>query len=159
MLNPQQIDSIVRRTLRKIGVVDNGIVTLIKGTFAYESGLTDLFNSNNQYNRLYGLMMMSSSKVDEHLDSYMKYRFNEKKVFQEASGVDFDNPVSLKEQLEVNLAAMVIMTYSYYSRFYRKPPSNDIYDVASYYERYWYDGQYDADLVDDFVIYYNDTFG
>ena len=160
MINPTHIDTIVRRTLNDIGETNPVYVRLIKGTFLYESNLQDLFDHSNQYMKFHGLSLMSDKRIKEVVTQYLRYRNHSKKSLQAVTGVSIDtDPLQkISDAMEVDISLMVAMTYYYY-QYKRVPvPKDDLVEIAQCYRDNYYIGEYQPELVNDFVDYYKEVY-
>lgn len=159
MINAQNMSYVVRKTLNDMEVREPSIEKLIKGTFAIESNLEDLFDDTNRYHNVYGLMMMQKAEVMETYDEILKYnKVLKKKIFQ-ATAVDIDSIDYDKfaDLLKSNIALMVAICYAYYNANYDSVPEDNLTDIAKYYTRYYVkETDYDAEV--SFKSIYNITF-
>ena len=139
MLNAKQISYTTRNTLKRMGIYEPSLEKLIKGTFLMQSNLENLYNDDDEYNRLRGLMLMPNDDAVETINEYIRYRPEDRKKVSDASGVDLKN-ISLEDALtllETNIAFMVAVTAMFYSSHFIKVPDDNLESIASAYKAYF----------------------
>ena len=155
MINPDNITKLVRRTLNFVGIHENAMETLIKGTFLMESDLENLFDEKD--NR-HGLMMMHERDIHWLFDDYIKYKLHLKTCIESLTGFsvkDTDTEAFI-EELDYNVALMVIVTYAWYDSQNIDCIVDDLEKVALFYRNHYAD-QRQAD-VDTFIQRYKEVF-
>lgn len=159
MINPRQLDNIIRMTLRRMGVKDASLVRLIKGTFLYESGIELLYDYSNEHNKKRGFMMMDDKTITDLFHNYLKFRKPLVEAIESATGaiVNGSSVSDMRQDLEYNIALMVAFTYTFYASKFREPPKDDLDEIAHYY-RLYYSGSSDPGVEEDFVTYYHEVF-
>src|SRR4030066_907178 len=117
MINPKQLSELIRQTLDDIGVKEISIERLIKGTFAMESNLSELFDHSNQYLYRRGLMLMDDNTATEVLEEYLKFRPVQRNAVSVACLIDLEKKTigERLQALEYNVKFMTAITYLFYS--------------------------------------------
>lgn len=130
------VADIVERTLTMMGQKDYAWVKLVKGTFAAETYLEELFDDDEDS---VGFMMMHR----EWLRDVMRSDISPQKSVQEqirlATGVDIMK-LDLNQAftaLKYNIALQVAVTYCAYKANYLLTPNDNFEDLAGYYAKYW----------------------
>lgn len=160
MLNPMDIDYIIKTTLYRLGENDPAMIRLIKGTFLYESGLEELGDRSNTHNPLRGFGMMSDERIEHLVTKYLMFRPLWKNKIKSAFWLPIESyPLErLKEDTDTNVAVSVMLLCYWYKIKVQTMPSDDIMEIAKCYRDHYYFGDHYPDLVEDFVEYYNAVF-
>jgi len=158
MINPLQISKIVSRTLDNMNQKETTLKNLIKGTFAIESGLKNLYDTSNDYNKRRGLMLMSDTRIEETVNEFIKFKPTLREQIYTATGFDLreEDIENVKEMLEVNIELMVAVLYSFYSSKYDVVPEDNLEAISAYYKKY-YDTE-DRNKREEFINIYRQTF-
>lgn len=136
MINPQNISHITKSTLKKYGVHSPSMERLIKGTFAAQTGLAELFNHKNE---TLGLMAMPENVFEDLVLNYLTHNQSICDRIYNTCGVDVlpTEIASLKEDLESNISFQVLVTYFHYTRMGGSHPQDDLEDITTYYVKLW----------------------
>lgn len=134
MINPNNMSDIVKRTLSSIGVTEPAIIKLIKATFAVESYNTDLFDGSK-----HGFMMMDEERIDYTAKEYIRFKPNLKEQVHAVTGIDvsIESFNIIKDELDHNIAFMVVMLYAFYDSFGEDIKDDNLVALARIYKNHY----------------------
>lgn len=153
----QNVGVIVEKTLTQMNVREGAWIKLVKGTFAAESGLKELFDEAND---CYGFSMMHRDWLADILKSVIGPSKKLQGDILRATGVDTSkqNLIEILEAMRYNIAFQVAMTYCGYSSSYLLNPDDNIESLAKEYIKYWVQDDKDKEAAAHFKASYNEIF-
>lgn len=134
----KDVSSIVELTLSRMDVREFAWVKLVKGTFAAETHLEELFDEDTD---CYGFMMMHRDFFVDVLRSTIAPNKKLQEKIKLATSVDVatGDLNSLLWALKTNLAFQVAITYCAYTANYLLSPNDNLEDLSGYYTKFWLD--------------------
>jgi len=153
MINPDHISDIVKNTLSSLGSKEPAMTKLIKATFAVESYLTDLYDTDK-----HGFMMMREERIDYTCKEYIRYKLNLKEEIHSLTGIDVaaENFFTLRDELDTNIVFMVCVLYAFYESTGTEIENDSLVELARIYKNYYNE---DSNItVDDFGQTYVDVY-
>ena len=159
MLNPKQISKITQDAVKRMGEKEPSIAKLIKGTFLMQSGLSQLFDHTENFNKKRGLMLLSD-RDSKHIFDEMRYNPTLRaKISNATNGIDLlDWDVeSFVDELETNILLMIATTFCFYQFKNSDIPDDNLTSIGKFYVRYFLDSD-SNEKIKEFVEKYRETF-
>ncbi len=154
---PQNVAVIVEKTLTQMNIREGAWIKLVKGTFAAESNLAELFDDENE---CYGFSMMHRDWLDDILKSVIGPSKRLQGDIMRATGVDTSkqNLIEILEAMRYNIAFQVAMTYCGYNSSYLINPDDNIDALAKDYAKHWVQDEKNKEAIAHFKASYNEIF-
>ena len=156
MINPTQISEIVKETLNEMGIHEPAIEKLIKGTFAFNSGLEYMYDIHS---KRYGFMLLPEIQVRSTLHEYVKFKKPLRDKIYNTTGINVyvESMDILLDSLRSNVKFMVATLYAFYNSRNDDLMEDDLISVGSFYKKH-YIGTEDI-IVEEWIEYYREVFG